>query len=152
MRERIQYQDNLFFISLMIKTLRDGMNLHIDSDLFRETLEGDILSINGVLQKVYAYLSESPHLIRRAEHLHSLLKTKQQYSDLLEELLSGKLTFSEKLQDITLRLRTIYGQQSSDIREIQNLLSEETEENLEKEDIISEAEMQFLFTQDDGDE
>lgn len=152
MREKIQYQDNLFFLSLSIKTLRDGMNLHIDGDLFREQLEGELLSINRVLQKIYVYLSESPHLIRRAEHLHSLLKTKQQYTDLLEELLSGRLVFSEGLQDINSRLRTIYGQQNSDIRDIRTILTEETEESLEKEDIISETEMQFLFSREEDEE
>ncbi len=152
MREKIQYQDNLFFLSLSIKTLKDGMNLHIDADLFRDQLEGDILSINGILQRIFAYLSESPHLIRRAEHLHSLLKTKQQYADLLEELLSGRLVFAEGLQDINSRLRTIYGQQNKDIKEIRSLLSEETAESLEQEDIISETEMQFLFSRDDEDE
>lgn len=127
------------------------MNLEIDQDLFHEKVEEDLFFLNETLQKLQSSLKESPHLIRRAEHLHTLMKTKQQYSDLIEEVLSKKVPFGEHLQDIKERLQVIFTQQRTDITNIHNTLAEETENPQEKEDIISGTEMHFLFTRDEED-
>lgn len=72
MAQKIHYQDDLFFLTLTIKTLRDGLNLDIDAHLFLEKTVQDLVFIGTALDSLFSSLRDNERLIDRQEYLREL--------------------------------------------------------------------------------
>ncbi|MCK5736711.1 MAG: hypothetical protein KAH21_09540, partial [Spirochaetaceae bacterium] len=88
MAEKIHYDDNIFFMTALIRTLDDAVKLSVDAEYFADKILEDTLFIDNSIQKLYGSLKENSHLIRRDSYLHSIMKLKKSYGRLLENLLS----------------------------------------------------------------
>lgn len=143
------YEDNIFFLNTIVKTLRSGVTLDIDPDYFREKIVEDIFFVDSSLARIYSSLKENVHMIRRTEYLRDLMRAKKIFVDFLSEILDGEMAFSPHLDSYFSKLRAARSEHLADIQAIHNMLDEPEMAEPEEADTISKAEYQFLFQNDE---
>jgi hypothetical protein len=151
MAVQINYEDNIFYLTTLIRNLKNGTMLDIDADIFKDKFIEDILFINSGLQKIYKSLSRNAYLIRRNDYLRSLHRAKQSYVDFVDEVLAGSYPFCEKLSSYSSQFNATKESQLKDMTEIHSQLMGAGEEktSVEDEDVVSQEEYRFLFKEDE---
>lgn len=142
MIENVNYEDNLFYLSRMIDLASKSLLLNLDRSLFYRKRVDDIRFIDRSLQVIFKELSENRYLINRNQYLHTLMKKKKSFLDLLESMDNQNESAPEETDRIDLeRFREIHRGDIADIREILSL----TDNVDEGQDIISADELNFLM-------
>jgi len=151
MAEKIHYDDNIFFMTALIRTLGDAVNLNVDAEYFAEKVLEDTLFLDTSIQKLYGSLKENNHLIRRDHYLHSIMKLKKAYGRLLENLLATNGSFAAPFESIRPKIRRIAAGHLNDVKEISKNLAEVIPEKTDS-DTISLDELNFLMSpmEDEG--
>ena len=145
MPEKIHYDDNIFFLTALIRTLNDAVKLNVDAEFFAEKILEDTLFIDGSVQKIYLSIKENPHLIRRNAFLHSVMKLKRAYGRLLEDLLATQGAFAAPFETMRPKLRRIAATHLDDVRSIRDGLDDAKEIRMDS-DMISYDELHFLMS------
>jgi len=150
MSMKVHYEDNLFYLTTLIKNLKTGLTLDIDPEYFIDKIIEDILFVDSSLVKSFNSLKANPHLIKRKEYLRALLRTKKVFIDFLEETVNGKLAFSSNLEPFFPKFRFSLTEHIQDSSEIHALLEQPSAIEEPDGDVISPAEYQFLLEEDEG--
>jgi len=145
MPEKIHYEDNIFFMTALIRTLNDAVRLNVDADYFADKILEDTLFIDTSIQKIYGSLKENTHLIRRNSYLHSTMKVKRAYARLLEDLLSTDGAFAAPFETMRPKLRRIAAGHLNDVKEIKDGL-DDVQDIKNDSDTISYDELHFLMS------
>lgn len=145
MKQKIHYENDIFYLKTYIRILYDALKLNIDSFIFAEKTLEDINFIENTIEKLYKSLEENPHLIRRRDHLLSIVEVKKYFISYLEELTRSGNPFSNDMIQAFPKLKRLVANHSSDLNNLRNqLLSAEKIDNTAEQ--ISENEMNFLLT------
>lgn len=145
MKQKIHYENDIFYLKSYIRILSDALKLNIDSFIFAEKTIEDINFIESIIQKLYLSLEENPHLIRRTDHLLSILEVKKYFISYLENLTRNGNPYSNDLKQAFPKLRRAVANHTRDLSAIQGQLK--TNESAAKStEHISENEMSFLLT------
>ena len=150
MPEKIHYDDNVFFMTSMIRSLNDAVKLNVDADYFADKILEDTLFIDTSIQKIYGSVRENGHLIRRDSYLHSIMKLKRSYGRLLEDLLATQGAFAAPFETMRPKLRRIAANHLDDVKQIQDGLTL-VEEAKSEGDVITRDELHFLMSPMDDD-
>jgi hypothetical protein len=145
MKQKIHYENDIFYLKTYIRILSDGLKLNIDSFIFAEKTLEDINFIEKIIDKLYASLEENTHLIRRSDHLLSVLEVKKYFISYLETLTRNGNPFSNDLKQAFPKLRRSVANHTRDLSIILGLLKNSGNINTDSEH-ISENEMSFLLT------
>ncbi len=145
MAEKIHYDDNIFFMTALIRTLDDAVNLSVDADYFAEKVLEDTLFLDTSIQKLYSSLKENTHLISRDAYLHSIMKLKKAYGKLLENLLSTTGNFAAHFETMRPKIRRIAAGHLNDVNEVRKDLNEVKKSKVDN-DMISYDELNFLMS------
>ena len=144
----IHYEEDIFLLKEMLRTLRRGCSINIDSSIFLEYTVNQILFISKALKELYSTISEANY-IKSPEHIRNLLRVSSSFRDLLDDLSNERLKFSEFTRSYTADFNQISQEHilgASKIKELLQALSEEDE----NEDLVSEEEFMFLFKDDEN--
>ena len=68
MKSKIHYEDDLFYLNLQMKWLREGLRPQIDADYFQDKFLADLRFVDATLDKVLSTLKENPNL---TQHDHA---------------------------------------------------------------------------------
>ena len=145
MAEKIHYDDNIFFMTALIRTLDDAVKLSVDAEYFADKILEDTLFIDNSIQKLYGSLKENSHLIRRDSYLHSIMKLKKSYGRLLENLLSTSGNSAAPYESMHPKIRRIAAGHLNDIKTIRDSLNV-IENVIPDNDTISYEELNFLMS------
>lgn len=145
MTRKIHYDDNIFFLDTMLKTLKSGMSLDIDPEYFIDKIIDDLFFTEGSLLRIFSSLEENVYLLKRAAYLRSLLRAERNFLELLDAILDKKLAFSEHLLPFFDKLQTLRAAHKSIAQQMKHLLEESQEEPYPGTDIISPREFQLLL-------
>ena len=145
MPEKIHYDDNIYFLSALIRALNDAVKLNVDAVYFADKILEDSLFIDSSIQKIYGSLKENSHLIRRNSYLHSIMKLKRSYVGLLEDLLATEGAFAAPFESMRPKIRRIAANHMDDVKTIRNGLSQVSEPRTEG-DLITHDELHFLMS------
>lgn len=145
MAARINYEDNVFFVSTLIKALSTGIVLDIDHDFFGEKLLNDISFIHDTLCELNQNLRENVYLIRRTEYMRSLLRTVQNFVEFLEAMNSAQSPLARDMSVHAQRFAKYRDEQRAAAAELQRALQGAAAPSEENEEIISSDEYRFLF-------
>jgi hypothetical protein len=145
MPDKIHYEDNIFFMTALIRTLNDAVKLNVDADYFADKVLEDTLFIDTSIQKIYGSLKENNHLIRRNSYLHSTMNVKKAYARLLEDLLSTDGAFAAPFETMRPKLRRIAAGHLNDVKEIKDGL-DDVQDIKNDGDTISYDELHFLMS------
>lgn len=145
MPEKIHYDDNIFFMTALIRTLNDAVKLHVDPEYFADKVLEDTLFLDSSIQKIYKSIKENTHLIRRNTYLHSIMKLKKNYGRLLDDLMAINGPFSAPFENMRPKIRRIAALHLNDVKEIREGLKDVQEVKIDS-DMISYDELHFLMS------
>ena len=151
MAHKVNYDDNLFFLMTLTRTLRAGVQLDIDPDYYLDKTVEDLFFIDRTLERIYESLRLNAYLINRREHLRELMRAKRAFADVLDEILDGTPAFSGHLAPFRTGLSEARDRHVRDISDIQRSMSVESTEE-DDQTIVSQDEYRFLLQNDDEQE
>lgn len=151
MPQQINYADDLYYIHTMVKSLRSGMNLELDPEIFRDKITEDIFFVDSVFFRMLTSLKQNERLIKRQEYLRMLLRALRGYGDFLTEAIGGELPFSRHLRPLEDKFSSVRAHVQEISQEIRELLREERERE-ESSSVISAEEYAFLLQQEEEEE
>ncbi|MFP4362577.1 MAG: hypothetical protein ACLFR1_01780 [Spirochaetia bacterium] len=149
MTQTVHYEDNLFFLSAQIKTIREGLTLDIDENFFIDKVVEDIFFIDATAEQLFSMLREKNHLIHRTDYLRKLMRVSKQFVKLLEDILQEELSFASYLGPFSQKFQTAKSIHQSNITEIRTILSKTIRSQKEEEDMVSSEEFNFLLQPND---
>jgi hypothetical protein len=142
MPQMIHYQDDLFFLSVLVKALDSGLSAEADPEHFRERVAGDLFFLDGSLKSFHGLLAQNALLIDRPEYLKLLERTSRALRQVLERLVDGAYPRAEGYVSYRPQFEAILKGQSAIIEELEGLLhtslAGEAEIDLVSQDELSE--------------
>jgi hypothetical protein len=142
----INYEDDIFYLTHIVKKLSDGIKLDIDPNSFKDKIYEEILFIHSITESIFHSLKESQIKINRDLYLKNMLRLNRHYVHFLNDIINGNFTFAQYLQDYVEKLSSIKAQHLEYITEIEDLLTEISKDSNGDQEIISEEEMRILLT------
>ena len=97
MAKRIHFEDDIFYLNLLIRTFRDGLELDLDTGLFMTRSMDELNFIDGAFDRILSALTENERLIERSEQLLNLLEAEERFAEAVGRILSGRGSISEAL-------------------------------------------------------
>ncbi|MDC7126098.1 MAG: hypothetical protein PQJ46_11065 [Spirochaetales bacterium] len=143
MANMIHYEEDIFLLKDMLKTLRRGCSINIDPSIFLEYTINQLLFINKALKELYSTISETSH-IKSPEQIKNLLRVSASLISLLEDFNNEKIKFSEYTASYTNDFKSIVKEHQSESARLKELLMSLSEED-DNEELVSEEEFMFLF-------
>ena len=145
----VHYEEDAFLLKEMLKTLRRGCSINIDSSIFLEYAVNQILFINKALKELYASISESVH-IKPPEQIRNLLRVSTLFTDLIDDLLNDRIRFSEYTRSYISDFTSIENEHLDASEKLREILADAgiTGEN---EELVSQEEFMFLFREEEED-
>ncbi len=145
MRNTIHYEEDLFYLTLLMKTLREGLRLPLDGEYFQTKFWEDLDFIGGTLDKLFLTLKENVNLIQRSEYLYNLVKAEDAYVEMITVALAAASPgeVRESLAEYRGELIRRRDSHDGDAHEIRGMLRlVDTEE--ERQDVITADELTLL--------
>lgn len=148
MSQKIHYQDNIFFITILLKTLKDGLSLDIDSDFFLDKVLEDLDFIDSAIYRLTKELLSNERLIDRAEYLRETFGAEKQYSQLLSLLVNGEIAFSKEMSAFSNRLSDLQDKHRALQQEIMETLHSGILDERDDVDVVSQDELSELLREE----
>lgn len=150
MPHKLNYGDNIFFLNMKVRILRNCLKLDIDRELFLENINEEILFIVVAIEKLYGLLKESPIIVNRAENLKAIQRLKLQIISLLTSIIEGESSYSAHMESRFTHYKTVRENFLNNIEEIKGIITEISEKAAEEQHIISEEEYKHLLSNDES--
>lgn len=150
MASKVHYEDDLFFLHSILRTVEAGLRLDVDHEFFQDKILEDIFFIDATLMRLFSSLKENPYLINRITYLRSLRRTIVAFSDFLGQFVRGDLGFHAAADAYTERLTAAVHSHENVRREIDLILDQEDADD-ETAALVSSEEYGFLLASDDDD-
>ena len=144
MATKVNYDDNLFYLHSLVKNLRSGLLLELDTGYFRDKVVEDLFYVDRTLQQIFEALRVNSYLINRRDHLRELMRVKRAFADLIASVLDGTLPWGENLDGFSGKLSDTRDQHVRDISDIQGIMEGSAPAD-DPQDVASQDEYRFLF-------
>ncbi len=144
MAKRIHFEDDIFYLNLLVRTVNDGLELDLDANIFINKVMDDLTFLDTILERMLENLSGNERLLDRNEQLLNLQEVEERYTDTLVKIMSGRGTLSEALSPFFERfaeLRTRSMERRSEIEGTKGFQAD----NENDPDLVSPFEMNELL-------
>ena len=153
MTKRVNYEDNIFFLKMLLKQLTAVFRLNLDAEIFEDKIIEDILFLDRTLDNLYDSLNGRTLMIDRLEYLKDLQKISGQFACLLEDILKKEQPFAARLENIFDKLRIIREKQQSHFTAIRDIVSDSARlQSGEANQLVSEEEFKFLLSPEEEED
>ena len=146
MANKINFSDNIFYLTMWVKTLNSSLKLDIDRQLFQKSVTREIGFLAATIDEIYSLLKSNAVIIDRGENLKGIQRLKIQFNHLLAAILEGN---TDLAQDHVGEYRKIQTRFREDIEEIRDIITGISEKSIEEKYTISEEEYRSLFAHED---
>jgi len=148
MEKQINFGDNIFFLTLILKGLSSGVRLSLDNDLFLDKLVEDIFFLEGSIGKVFELIKQRALLIDRLEHLKNLEILSSDFAALLGEIMTGDVLAAEHLAAFSEKFESIKDHQHKLVSEMRGIIHDTDQSKTTEEDMVSREEFEFLLAEE----
>ena len=149
MLQRINYGDNIFYLTMLIRVMRDSEKLQIDPGLFINKLKEDILLVYRSVETIYDNLKDSSLIKGRGEYFRDISRLAEQFIGFLMSVVSEKTSFSTALKGEFAEYRRIIQDLERSQKEVSDILAGISKEVQDGEYTISEEEYRILLADED---
>lgn len=149
MTRRINYEDNIFYLKLMLKQLQSGLKLSIDSALYAEKIAADIAFLDKTVGGILHSLETNLMLLDRLELLKDLEGFARLFVQFLDEVLTNESGLLSEMADHVHAFQQIKERRLEDTRRIREIINGSGSGEVEADQIVSEEEFKFLLSQDE---
>jgi len=122
MPQMIHYQDDLFFLSVLVRALDSGLSTEADPEHFRERVAGDLFFLDGSLKGFHVLLVQNSLLIERPECLKLLQRTSRSLIQVLERIMGGAYPRAESYASYRPQFEAIAKGQAAILAELDEIL------------------------------
>ncbi len=151
MTKQINYEDDIFFLLLIIRRLRDGLKLKIDMETFGSKIVDDILFLDETIEKMLQMLEAKHGVLNREENLRSLKKVESLFNNLLDDIIEKRIPGSYYFSDLNSSFIKIRKKNLEMTSKIDQILSDMSRIDSEKSKMVSEEEFRYLLSSDDNE-
>ena len=144
MTRKTNYEDDIFTLGVIVRSLTDILRLEIDPEYFRERVAADIAFVDSAVNRIQDSLGGGSFLLKRNEYLRAIQKVKRSFVDLLDSILDKRVAFAEHLEGLRERYVEMRQAHEMDIAQIRSTLSQS--KSTDEEHIVSADEYKFLLT------
>ena len=152
MDDLIYYDEDLFFLNEIIRTIENATRLDLQPGLFLDKIVDDIMFVENTLAVLYGTLMENEHLMHRPDHLDRLARTESRFAEVLEEVLRGGHSLDSEIAPFYPRFGEMSTGQRDRVAIIKSVLRETVEIPRETSDVVSEQEIRFLLMEEKTEE
>lgn len=149
MPQMIHYHDDLFYVSMYVKSLDAVLSTEADPEFFLDHILAQIGFLDGAIRKIASMLRGNALLIDRSEYLKLLERTVRTFSRILEKLTGGDYPRSEAFAQHASRLRETLVSQKQLLAELGGELSAALSGDAET-DHVSQDELSGLLREDES--
>ena len=152
MTRNTNFEEDIFYLNVLIKTLAGGVKLQLDEEYFLSRLQADVAFIDQTIDKLYDALRANAHMVRRVQHVRELRTAKIRFVELLGDVIDRRMAGADLLRDSTAELRTVRAHHERDLSEMGRSLREAADQALQDEHMISDEEFRVLLAEDEEPE
>lgn len=149
MTRRINYEDNIFYLKLLLKQLQSALRLSIDGVLYAEKIAADIAFLDKTAGGILHSLETNMQLLDRLELLKDLEGFARRFAQFLDEVLAGETELLTGLGAHDQAFLQMKERCLENTRRIREFISGSRNGEAEADQIVSEEEFKFLLSQDD---
>ena len=146
MTKRINYEDDIFFLLLLLRRLREGLKLKIDMEYFGSKIVDDIVFIDEKIEVILNLLKAHSLLLKEEEYLLDLRKLENLFIDFLNDLRDKNFPGSYYFSDLLTGFEKIQAKHEEFLESIKIMLREIENREADAEQIVSEEEFKFLLS------
>lgn len=147
MTRRVNYEENIFFLALVLKQLTAALKLNVDAELFRERIVGDFQFLDHSLSRLLQSLKANHLMIDRLSHLRELQRLSRALTGLLDDVLEARLPLADELEGQRDLLRRLRENRERDLLELSQNMSESRQRTGDQEQVVSEEEFKSLLAE-----
>jgi hypothetical protein len=144
MTRKINYEDDLFALSLLVRGLRDIEGLEVDAGMFAERVAEDARFVDDAAVAALAALRTGPFLAGWSGHLRVLQKLMRGLAALYEELASGRTPLAAALAARAAEFAAGAEARTRDAEAIDVLFEEQDGGSPDDPHVVSAEELRFL--------
>lgn len=152
MTRRVNYEDNIFYLTLVFKGIAASLKLNIDTDLYRDRIIDDIRFLDKTSSSIFQSLKTNDRMIDRLIHLKGMKKLNANFIALLEDILEERLPLASALEQDFDLLQRIQSNREVELAGLKEMVSNLGETGGDQEQIVSEQEFKFLLSSDSEQE
>ena len=142
MSSQVNYSDNIFYLRMRIKILRDGMKLKVDVPVFISLFVHDIKFIDEKVRLINRWLVGRKLLLNRYEFIKQLSYLHREFGEMLYDIISNKVPVAKKLNKLNLGYKQIAEWHFQSLAYIKNELLA-VENKVEQQ--VSSDELEYLL-------
>jgi hypothetical protein len=144
MPQMIHYQDDLFSLSVMVKSLDLILSTDTDPDFFAGRVAGDLDFLDSSLKSFATLLEQNTLLIERADYLKLLERTTKSFIGVLDRLEGSGYPRAQAFAPEGSRISALSGAQRALLSRLSELLRDSLVEDAET-DLVSQDELSELL-------
>jgi hypothetical protein len=144
MSQMIHYQDDLFSLSVLVKSLDLILSTETDPEFFAERVAADLSFLDKSLESFGLLLEQNSLLIERAEYLKLLERTTKTFIGILGRLEGSGYPRAQEFAGGAARISAIASNQRSLLGRLSALLSSSLSGDAET-DLVSQDELSELL-------
>ena len=152
MTRRVNYEDNIFYLTLIFKGISASLLLNIDTDLYRDRIIEDIRFLDKTSASIYQSLKANHLMIDRFTHLKGLQKLNSKVIALLEDILEERFPLASSLEQDFDLLQRIQSNRETELAGINEMITKQKESTDDQEPIVSEEEFKFLLSTEEQEQ
>jgi hypothetical protein len=150
MPQMIHYQDDLYYLNVLIKALHSGLSAELDPEFFQGRLAEDINFIGEAIIHFDELLAGNALLIDRAELLKSMERTARSFLSVIDRLSRHKYSRPDIVEDPSGRLLFLADRMKAIIAGLNSTLDSALAAQTGAE-LVSEDELSGLLTDEGGE-
>ena len=147
MSSQVNYSDNIFYLRMRIKTLRDGMKLKVDVPVFINLFAHDIEFIDEKARLMNGWLVGRKFLLNRYDFIRQLSYLHREFGEMLQDILSNKFPIYRNLNKLNIGYNRMAEWHLQSLANIKNELS--VVENIVEQQVSSD-ELEYLLGNSDN--
>ena len=152
MTRRVNYDDNIFYLTLVFKGISAGLKLNIDTELYRDRIVEDIRFLDRTCSNIYQSLKANHLMIDRLTHIKGMQKLNANFVALLEDILDERLPLASALEQDFDLLQRIQSNREVELTGLKEMVVKLGEPGGDQEQIVSEQEFKFLLSSDEEEQ
>ena len=152
MTRRVNYEDNIFYLTLIFKGISASLKLNIDTDLYRDRIIEDIRFLDKTSASIYQSLISNHLMIDRFTYLKGLHKLNSSFIALLEDILEERLPLASALEQDFDLLQRIQSNRETELAGINEMITIQKGSTGDQEQIVSEEEFKFLLSAEEQEQ
>jgi hypothetical protein len=147
----IHYDEDIFFLSIMVKRLIDGLKLELDGPLFLIKIVEEIEFISRSIEYFMSSLQGNNLKVNRLQYLKNLYKLNKLFIELLHGILTDQILFSKNVKNHSAHFSELRDHHISHELKIKSGLHIDKNQMKYDHDMLSEEEYKILLSQAEDD-